>query len=69
MLQKAGFIKCYKEVQSSNCQEFLEAPEIPNVWSTLHMHWPFFFHLTDGSDDNEEESAVENEEAAKGTGQ
>lgn len=45
-------------------------PLIPNDWSTLHMHWPFFFFsLTDGSDDNEEGSAVENEETAKGAGQ
>lgn len=28
-----------------------------------------FFSLTDGSDDNEEGNAVENEETAKGAGQ
>uniref|UniRef100_A0A8C3UKN2 Transmembrane channel-like protein n=1 Tax=Catharus ustulatus TaxID=91951 RepID=A0A8C3UKN2_CATUS len=65
MLQKAGFIKHCKEVQNHNCQEFLETHKF------LMIDLPFtctglFFSLTDGSDDNEEGSAVENEETAKG---
>lgn len=64
-----GFVKCCKKVWSCNCQEFLETPEFPMIDLPFTCTGLFFFHLTDGSDDNEEGSAAENEETAKGTGQ
>lgn len=68
MFQKAGFVKRCKERQSSNCQEFLEIPAFLMV-DLLFICTGLSFHFTDGSDDNEEGSAVENEETVKGTGQ